>query len=91
MNPDLNIIQLLSNSSGSAVVAALFLWYLIKRDHVAEAKDKRINDIINSYLKEANKTRKDLTKTIQKNIDVLESLEKKVDGKFSQKKGDDSQ
>lgn len=65
-----DIFQLLINSSGAAVVTALFIWYLIKRDKTAEKQVEQFNNIIQDYLRENLQTHKELAKRLQEFADA---------------------
>lgn len=77
-----DILQLLINSSGAAVVTGLFVYYLIKKDKRQERKDERMDSIINGYLKDSISVKKDLAEKLQRNTDVLETLETLIDHRF---------
>lgn len=65
-----DIMQLLINSSGAAIVTALFIWYLIKRDRTGEKQEERFNLIIQDYLRDNLTTHKELAKRLQEFADA---------------------
>lgn len=75
------LIPLLTNNIGSVVTAGAFIFYLIKRD-------KEFSTVISNHLDHSNKTQKDtnkasrgLTRELQKLGDVIEHMDKKLNGK----------
>lgn len=65
-----DIYQLAINSSGAAIVTALFIWYLLKLAKTNDIKDDRYNRIIQEYLKENLNTHKELAKNLQEFADA---------------------
>lgn len=55
-------------------MAGLFIWYLIKKDKGISEIVSEFNTTIKNHLKHSLKIEKDLTKTLQKLCDSIESL-----------------
>ena len=76
MSPD--ILQLLINSSGAAIVTGLFIYYLGGRDKHDRIMYDKFNQTIQEYMKENTKEKIELSKNIQRFTDVTEEQKKTI-------------
>lgn len=59
------VISLLTQSSGAALVTGMFLWYLVKQDKRSDDRQNQFNTIITDYLKENTKSQVILSEKLQ--------------------------
>ena len=69
--------QLFLNQLSAIVMAAAFIFYLIKKDKETSTVFKDFNSTIQNHLKHALKTEVALTKTLQKLCDMISHKDKK--------------
>lgn len=59
------VLSLLTQSSGAALVTGMFLWYLVKQDKRSDNRQSQFNTIITDYLKENTKSQVTLSEKLQ--------------------------
>ena len=73
-----DIVQLAINSSGAALVTAIFIWYLLQHGKEDAKREQRQEIIIQKYLAESNKTHKELSRNLEKFSLTITEQEKTI-------------
>ena len=80
--------QLLTSNIAAIVMAGGFLWYLTRKDKLNKETSDGFTKVIENHLhtalnvqKETNKVSKELVRELQKNTDVIQALDKRINGK----------
>lgn len=79
-----DIFQLLINSSGAAIVAGLFVWYIKNRDISDRIQTQKIveqfNNVVTNHIKDATKVMQEVSdanrELVESNRDLREVIQK---------------